>query len=554
MKIPAKAFLIFVMSLLLGSSVFAVDVYIDGEKVEYSDQTGYPFSENGTVLVPLSPTVEKFGADSIILDNPSGTAVVSKGGISVSCNTSEAYLVRNGNRIKTSHGLVWRGGPLYVPAEIFSAFDAEVSVGGSGVIVTKKNDDGKLYGVFGAFSDKKYGGPQYVGGKYVPENGMYLGCFGNGDAISAPESFSRFYGKDAAAFTVYADISDSHEMHEKELRYAVEKGKLVRFILSGIDFKNPDTEKIADIARCLENSGAKILFCPAYGKNCKYSDSFCEDAEVYKQGFIKTASVLKNYAPSVPVVWQVCTCAENAGQNYYPGDIYADHVETDMCKGKKHGLLSLQSFVSAYGYKKSILLETDIDGVRHEKDSIGHLGFFTYLPMKYPQIKAVFLSVPSASGELDGEYINAVRSGISGASYIEKTVSGENDTPFFSVIGNGVTVPASKVKISCGFEGASRVIYKLNGKEVSQLPSKDIPFEAEIDFSPYAGKTVNLDAVIYDSNNRMCFERSYTVNTDADIPADTKTEKEFPFGYAVIFAVGIIGIFVVVKKINDIFC
>ena len=58
-KVVKLTFVLFLL-LMLCTTVFAEDVYINGEKIPYDDSTGYPFSEDGVVLVPLYPTFDAF--------------------------------------------------------------------------------------------------------------------------------------------------------------------------------------------------------------------------------------------------------------------------------------------------------------------------------------------------------------------------------------------------------------------------------------------------------------------------------------------------------------
>jgi len=558
MKTVRSVLIITVMSIILSLSVLAQDIYIDGEKVHYDETTGEPFAENGVILVPLYPTFEAFGNDGIIQDNPNGTVVITKGDISVSCNTADSIFIRNGTKINAPAGLVWRGGPLFVPTEIFSAFDADVYVNGSGVIITRKDSVGAA--IFGASDDETFRGSKYFGAKYEPANGLYLGCDTISDPLAETERFTEIYGKQAAAFTVYADINDPFTKHEKELQYAAESGKLVRFVLSGVDYASPDTERIAALALFLEASGARILFDPAPSKICEHSEEYCDDADEYRTAFTAISGIFKGKNPSVATVWQICTCASEKALSYYPGDMYTDYVETVICRHDADAFGNLPFFMSAYGYKKPLILEADISPsamIGHDKDFC--LEFCTYLPVRYPQIKMAFF--PSLANEsIEPAYLNAIRTGVSAASFIESPSSSPSAIPYWFEMGSGIEVPASKLRLNTSYvvggSDVSYVIYRLNGEQIPSSPVRSIPYETEIDLAPYAGKTVSLDTVIYDSSNVPCAHKSYTLNVSTKIVSETKDNEvsPSPYGYIAAILIAVVGIFVVLKKINDIFC
>lgn len=554
MRVVRSFLVITVLSLIISLSAFAQDIYIDGEKVYYDETTGEPFSENGVILVPLYPTFEVFGNDGITQDNPNGTVVITKGDISVSCNTSEKNFIRNGTKIKASRGLVWKGGPLYVPVEIFSAFDADVYINGSGVIITRNSEN--TSGIFGSVGDEAYRGSQYFGEKYEPQNGLYLGCFSKGDVLSGINSFRKTYGKEAAAFTVRISADDRIADIDKELRYAAESGKILRIELCGADVGETDISVLSEMAEYLEASGARILLCPAPGASCTHSQEYISDIEKFKNDFVRVSDVFRNKAPSVAMVWQVCSCNFSGSEELYPGDMYVHYAEARLCPKESEGAECLHAFTSAYGYKKPVILTADISGTAFYGSPEACLELCTYLPAKYPSVKAVFFPDLADMERIDGSFLNVIRSGVSSPSYIDDPNSRADDIPYYFEFGNGIDVPASKVRICLtGTSDTAYVIYKLNGEQISSSPVKGMPFEAEPDFSEYAGETVSLEAVMYDQSNKPCGKTSYTVNVGTKIFTDNgdTAKKTAPIVYISAILISLAGIFVLIKKINDIF-
>lgn len=554
----------FVFSLIFTITAFATDVYIDGERVMYDDNTGYPFTENGTVLVPLYPTMQAFGNDGIIQDNPRGAVVITKGDISVSCNTSDSGFSRNGTKINSPYGLVWRGGPLFVPADIFSAFDAQVYIGGSGVVITRPEKEESAISIYGASYDEAYRGSLFFGAKYEPKNGIYLGCVSENDFACGAERFSDAVGKRAAAFTIFADINLSAATHEAELRYAAENGKLVRYVLYGCDAAGSiDNEALIKYAQALENSGARILLCPGYRSTCTISENHESDYSDYIQNFRFIADIFRVHAPSVATVWQICTCNSEQASLYYPGDLYADYVEISMCS--KDRVDNIQSLISAYGYKKPLILEACIDIGKDMEDSAKKLSeFFAYLPVTCPQIKALFLPDVSdnASAGIQTDLLNVVRTGLSNACYLSGPEDVKSGLPYYFELCNNVTVPPSSIRLYSRGKNEkseiSRVVYELDGRPLTNTSINAVPFEAEIDFSAYGGKTVGLRAIAYDSSDIPFADKTYIINVSSKQSADNSVDENggdiHPAVILVILISGIFAAAILIKKINDIFC
>ena len=75
-------------------SALAVDVYIDGTKVEYSDDMGYPYINwQGRTLVPLRVTMEAFGAN-VDWDAETNVAIITLNETTVCCPVGERNIYR----------------------------------------------------------------------------------------------------------------------------------------------------------------------------------------------------------------------------------------------------------------------------------------------------------------------------------------------------------------------------------------------------------------------------------------------------------------------------
>ena len=125
------------ISAMLSVSAYAVDVIIDGVKVNFNESSGYPFiSSEGRTLVPLRATMEAFGA-TVRWDQENSTALVSKNETTVSCKIGEKRIFRNGTEIPNDAAAVNVYGRTYLPiSAVLEALDASVGWNGN-VLVTK---------------------------------------------------------------------------------------------------------------------------------------------------------------------------------------------------------------------------------------------------------------------------------------------------------------------------------------------------------------------------------------------------------------------------------
>lgn len=116
----------------------STQVYINGKKVEFTEESGFPFVENGRTYVPLRAAMEAFGAE-VGWDNETRSAIVRKAPVTVICKIGEKRVYRNGTPIENDAAALITGGRTYLPIRaVLEAFGAEVSWDGSVKAVTKE--------------------------------------------------------------------------------------------------------------------------------------------------------------------------------------------------------------------------------------------------------------------------------------------------------------------------------------------------------------------------------------------------------------------------------
>lgn len=562
---------VFLLMPLINLSAYAINVYIDDVMVDYNDETNYPFAENGAVFVPLYPTLEAFGADSIVQDNPNGTVIVKKGDIYVNCNTFENCIYRNGVRINSDYGLVWRG-PLYVSTGFFKAFDAEVSLGGSGVIITTDKNANKLK-IFGSSYDSAYRASKYFNVRYEPEKGLYFGSSANG--YENAEKLSLAADKEISAFTVNCLTSDDFTQALDSLRTASDEGKIVRFcifpenmeLLQDSAIQN---EVYSEMAQKISETGARTLIYSLPNTLCRHSDNYVENSQEYIEAFRNICNIFKTNNPSATVVWQVCSCMTDRASDFYPGDAYVDYAEISLCRHSEHNFSenenAVSNFVYQFGYRKPLLFESALRDIAYGNNIAEKLlEMFTYLPIKFPQFKAVFLeiSAENTDSESDFSFLNALKAGVFGTNYLSDINSEVCKSPYYFELANNVTVPPSKIKLYSYFKNSesdvARIECRINGVTVANVGISEIPHETSVDFSNYPGQTVTLEVVAYGENDFLLAKTDCNLNVSANHSADNKVADEKkkqapPIVPIASVVMGILIISVIIKKINDIFC
>lgn len=529
----------------LNTNALALDVYINSEKVAYTDSTGYPLYENGTVLVPLYKTAESFGA-VVVQDNPNGTVLVKYGDITVSASTDENTIYRNGVKIPSPAGLVWQGGPLYVPASLFEALDAEVFFGADTVTITGKADNASLR-LYAASYDKAYRGSKHFGAKYEPQLGIYP-CL---QYCESTDSILR--NVPCAGLLVYANAKNPIAPHLQTLTLAAESGKLVQYVLYEDDISEitGGSKKYTEIAQSLEKSGAKILFRLA----CS------EKATVFTEKFRIVSDIFRTHAPSVALVWEINSAAtEQEIITAYPGDRYLDYVgaAVKLEAYPENSNSALDSAVSLFGYKKPIIITEVISDISPGNEL---LDFYTYLPIRYPQIKMVFLREPENHSEaLRGDYLTQYIAGTSGFAYLAAAKMDTENIPCYFQLGNGVTVPPSKIRLYA-YAGADKsdisyITYLINGEQTKATSPGVIPFETEIDFSPFAGQTVILRVRSFDKTQQPLSETEYKIKVSSVPAADSRIGNTVPVTNALaavgIALAGLVAVLVIIKKFRSI--
>lgn len=141
--------LIIVCTLILcafGISAHAIDVYVDGKKVEFNSDMGYPYLENERTMLPLRAVAEACGAE-VWWDDEYETACVRKNEVTVYCTIGDKNIYRNNTRIENDVAPVIKNDRVFLPIRaVIEALDAQVDWDGN-VIITCESDSSIIYDI-----------------------------------------------------------------------------------------------------------------------------------------------------------------------------------------------------------------------------------------------------------------------------------------------------------------------------------------------------------------------------------------------------------------------
>lgn len=401
-------------------------------------------------------------------------------------------------------------------------------------------------------SNDAYKTRKNFGEMYEPQNGLYIGAYAEGDrAVHDPSSMSKFYmnefpslvGKDMATYLLYMPSTTPLSNYQSHIEIAKKKDKIIQLALEPVNFFSiqSDDATYIKLAQDMQSSGAKFFLRFASEMNDTSCPWYTQDYNLYIEKFRIVADIFHKYAPSVPVVWSPNFYPANNIHLYYPGDKYVDYVgissymnhqpETDpLGQGIDRNRWSeqLDTICSLYAHKKPIIVS---EGGASYMDyntwaditafSSGQLyDFYTYLPIKYPAVRAAYIFDNDRerykfSLSNNSQYLDAFKRGISSEQYL--SLSNENaNLPQYYELGTNVAVEAKNVEI-CSFvktpaNDISYVVYSIYGNDIATAYA--IPYSANIDFSSYKGNNVPLTLKAFDSSGRLVAEKTYNLKVN----------------------------------------
>lgn len=360
--------------------------------------------------------------------------------------------------------------------------------------------------------------------------GVLLGAYAELErAVYNPANPSTFYmdtfpnlvGKDHGGYLLYLPYGTGIDHYKSHIDRARELGKTVQIALEphgGLASVSAG-DYLIRLASEMESSGVNFVLRFAGEMNDTTCEWYTPDCELYKEKFRIVADTFHNYAPHVPVVWSPNFYPADTMEDYYPGDAYVDYVGlsaymvqqtvTDpLGEGVDRSVYSdiLDKLVRDYGDRKPIIVSEGAPSYM-DHDTMADITpfavrqlreFYTYLPIRYPQVKMVFYFDAdrerwrfSLSG--NSEMLDTYKEVIQSPDYVSALYKGAFsayiETADNVALAPGVTQFAAHVSYPYP-ERIRYVVYSINGTDVGAAYA--IPFGVSVDLSPYSGQRVTI--------------------------------------------------------------
>ncbi|NLW92649.1 MAG: hypothetical protein GXY34_13755 [Syntrophomonadaceae bacterium] len=381
----------------------------------------------------------------------------------------------------------------------------------------------------------------YHGAKFEPKIGSYLGVYAEGDPVvhnvntGEPfyfEGIPKLTGKKHAMYMVYERYGSMEFNHYKTHFDRAKKLNVSMQIAlepyEGIE-QVKDDSYLHNFAKQAADSGIPIFLRFANEMNDPGS-RWGKDPKLYVEKFRLVARVMHKEAPNVAMCWSPNDWPFGPATQWYPGDEYVDWVGVSsyppyLANGKsKHNTKfsdRIKPIYDAYASRKPIYLSegAPIQNVEFTTTDVSWVAakdlkeFYDELPRRFPAVKAVcYWDNEETWGAarrclLSGNYniLNAYKKAIASPYFLSEMNT--NSPVIYVDLGHSALPPvAAKTQRISAYVGNQRldtakVVYYVNGKYAAEVVGS--PYEAALDLSAFAGKTITIKADAYDSANKI---------------------------------------------------
>ena len=352
--------------------------------------------------------------------------------------------------------------------------------------------------------------------------------------------FPKLVGKDMAAYLIYLTEGKPLSTYASHIEAAKQKNKIMQVALEPKNLYSlqPGDSYYIQLAKDMENSGCSFYLRFASEMNEESCPWYTENAALYIEKFRIVADIFHEYAPSVTVVWSPNFYPSENIAKYYPGDNYVDAVgvssysvaapSTDpLGQGVDRSRWSTQLdyIYSLYGYKKPIIISECGASVKNPENGNYEYefaakqieDFFTYLPIRYPNISAVFIwdsnhNMHCCSLSENPLSLEAFKKSIASSMYLSD--SAQSADSVYYELGTNVNVEGKTVEMASFIKTTENdiayAVYRINGTDI--VTAYSAPYGCTIDFSPYRNTRVKLELVAFDSSGKLVCSKSMFVN------------------------------------------
>ena len=393
------------------------------------------------------------------------------------------------------------------------------------------NADARLYL---KTSDPAYDTTRYFGAPNEPQNGILLGSTYN-SKINELSGFT--HGLELQYFSYGTEFSKIGEWYYGPAR---QSGMVLQMAWQPMDGVGMVTDRdyLIRQAKYLESTGCRILLRFANEMNDETSAWYTADYNLYIEKFRLVADIFHQYAPSVGIVWAPNFYPANTVDLYYPGDEYVDYVGLSVYQeynpdndplnyGIERGRWSdiLDQVYATYGSRKPIIISEggcstispwvsgDLTDFAVQQMKL----FYTYLPIKYPNVKMAVLFNSedwggrefrlSKSDALRNAYASTIQKS---GRYLSKSTQKAASEYYYELYPN-YSVPAGQVTL-CSYITSplmdyTQVVYTVNGKTYT---ATDMPYPVTVDCAGLSGQTITVRVQAY-SGSALRVDKSFQI-------------------------------------------
>lgn len=393
----------------------------------------------------------------------------------------------------------------------------------------------------------------YHNAKYEPIIGAYIGAYGENDPevhnAWDPEKhymtqFPEMTEKKHAAYLLYFTYGMDISNYESHFNKAKSKNVAIQLALQPVNGleKVKDDAYLEKFAKDLNKFDIPIFLRFANEMNDPTSNWYTEPTK-YIEKFRLVAHKIHNLAPNVVMVWSPNFYPPDNIIDYYPGDEYVDWVGASVYKEYLPELDPLKknidrgSFIenldiiySLYSDKKPIMisegavsytsLRTGADITTWAKGQLK--DFYTYIPMKYPNVKAIFY-FDSNDNYIDRNIyrsfllstndiiLNTYKEAISNSFYLESI--GDKANISYVPITNYILRPSNEKiysYVKTVEPNIAKVIYKIDNTIIGTC--YEAPWMIEYNFNNYKGQNIKIQVEAYDKNNKLLTKKIINAN------------------------------------------
>ena len=422
------------------------------------------------------------------------------------------------------------------------------------VIAAQRRADYCATGIslYAVTSDANLSLVRYFGEAGESKNGILLGAYAEAEEALSDNytTFSSYIGKTHGAFLIYysvgADLNAEYGL-KQYIKMAQESNTVLQISLqplSGIDYvlSNQGKTWLENFAKYLATTGVPVYVRFAAEMNLESTPWYVSGTR-YIETFRRVYTAIHQYASNVAVVWSPNFYPATNYSTFYPGDDYCDYVgvsayqnysaelaTTDpLSEGKvrERFINHLSAIYAQYGDRKPIIVSegaatflsqegTDVTAFANWQLN----DYYTYLPILYPNVKAMFYFDSADSGVVIRDFMlsrndtlrNTYSNAIKSASYLSNYTDGAKLATYYVPM-FGISIPAGTTQL-CSFvnyidnEAIASVNYKINGSSLGTTYAS--PFSINCNLTAFQGQQdVEFEVSAFDKSGNLLVQRLF---------------------------------------------